>query len=388
MSGAEAWIDSGAASLTGPADGPGIVPPAGVLDRIGGLGTRAGVDAFATLAERAAIAGLRRQGQVSCGGASRLLPAADGWIAVTLARPGDHGSVPAWLEIDGTGWDDVAAAVGRRPVATLVERAVLLGLAVAAVPAEPPAVADPVTVRRLGDRSAAPRSTPLVVDLSSLWAGPLTARVLGDRGAAVVKVESAARPDGARRGPAAFYDRLHAGHRSAALDLGDDVGIATLRRLLHAADVVIEASRPRALDQLGVRPVPDDPTGPAVWVAITAHGRAGESARRVGFGDDAAAGGGLVAPTGAGPVFVADAIADPLTGLAAAAATLDLLDRPGRWFVDASLATTAAWVASGGGTGAWTTSDDPPPPPAVPPAPPAAALGADTVDVLAELGIR
>jgi crotonobetainyl-CoA:carnitine CoA-transferase CaiB-like acyl-CoA transferase len=51
-------------------------------------------------------------------------------------------------------------------------------------------------------------------------------------------------------------------------------------------------------------------------VSITAAGRAAE---RVGFGDDVAAGAGLVAWTDAGtPVFVGDAIADPLTGLAAA----------------------------------------------------------------------
>ena len=52
------------------------------------------------------------------------------------------------------------------------------------------------------------------------------------------------------------------------------------------------------------------------WVSITAYGRAVD---RVGFGDDVAAGSGLVAVDGDGhPVFAGDAIADPLTGLTAA----------------------------------------------------------------------
>src|SRR4029453_19173112 len=93
---------------------------------------------------------------------------------------------------------------------------------------------------------------PLVVDLSSLWAGPLCAHLLGLQGARVVKVESTGRPDGARRGPAAFFDLLHGGPRGVARDLRDPAGAACLRRLLAAADVVVEASRPRALRQLGI----------------------------------------------------------------------------------------------------------------------------------------
>ena len=51
-------------------------------------------------------------------------------------------------------------------------------------------------------------------------------------------------------------------------------------------------------------------------MSITASGR---DSPRVGFGDDVAAGAGLVACDQAGqPVFCGDALADPLTGLAAA----------------------------------------------------------------------
>ena len=59
----------------------------------------------------------------------------------------------------------------------------------------------------------------LVVDLSALWSGPLCAHLLTLAGARVVKVESASRLDGARRGPPAFFDLLHAGQESVVLDL-------------------------------------------------------------------------------------------------------------------------------------------------------------------------
>ncbi|GAB2869516.1 CoA transferase [Nocardioides pacificus] len=61
-------------------------------------------------------------------------------------------------------------------------------------------------------------------------AGPLCAHLLGLDGARVVKVESTTRPDGARRGPAAFFELLHAGHAQLTLDLATDVDV--LRELV------------------------------------------------------------------------------------------------------------------------------------------------------------
>ena len=135
----------------------------------------------------------------------------------------------------------------------------------------------------------------VVVDLSALWAGPLCGDLLARAGATVVKVESTQRPDGARRGPREFFDLLNGHKRSVALDLQSHDGVRVLHDLVRRADVVIEASRPRALAQLGV----DGPDlvragGPRVWVSITGYGRSGDAANRVAFGDDAAAAGGLV----------------------------------------------------------------------------------------------
>jgi len=157
-----------------------------------------------------------------------------------------------------------------------------------------------------------------------------------------VKVESVRRPDGARRGSIAFFDLLNGAKRALSLDLDRPAGRRRLHDLLATADVVIEGSRPRALRQLDVDADALLRAGPAAWVSITAHGRSTAAEHRVGFGDDAAVAGGLVAWEDGRPRFVADAIADPLTGLVAAAAALEALAAGGAWLLDVSLAGVAA----------------------------------------------
>jgi crotonobetainyl-CoA:carnitine CoA-transferase CaiB-like acyl-CoA transferase len=153
------------------------------------------------------------------------------------------------------------------------------------------------------------------VDFSALWAGPLCAHVLGLAGARVVKVETPQRPDGARRGNQGFYHLLHAGHRAVLLDPATAADRAALAALVAAADIVIESSRPRALAGFGLDAAAAVEQG-TIWVSITAAGR---DSTRVGFGDDVAAGAGLVACDERGhPVFCGDALSDPLTGLVAA----------------------------------------------------------------------
>jgi hypothetical protein len=410
-----AWAASGAMWLTGPPDGDPLGPPAGLVprlraigevlrDRAAALGASVAVDPLVLLGRRAAVSGLRRQGTTSCGGATRLLPAADGWVAVSLARSSDVELVPAWLELDAAPgpvdavWPVVASRVAGAPAAALVDRAALLGLPVAALPAtiSPPRPSSGcLPVRATAVDGAAPALPPdtldglLVADLSSLWAGPLAASLLAAAGATVVKVESTARPDGARRGPPAFFDLLNAGKRSVALDLRTDGGVRLLREVLTRADVVVEASRPRALEQLGI-----DAHAllagarPRVWVSITGHGRGGPGRERVGFGDDAAVAGGLVCWSDGRPHFCADAVADPTSGLVAAAAALDALAAGGRWLVDVAMSDVAAHLA-----GPTLPGGDPParaerprfdPPPDLGPAAP---LGAHTRSVLTEMGL-
>ena len=165
-------------------------------------------------------------------------------------------------------------------------------------------------------------------------------------GATVIKVESTTRPDGARQGPAAFFDLLNGRKRSVALDLDRPDGVRQLGELLAVADVVIEASRPRALEQMGIDAKGHLASGrPLVWVSITGYGRRAPERDWVAFGDDAAVAGGLVSWDGDGPVFCADAVADPTTGLVAAAAVVDALSRGGSWMLDVSLVGVAAHLA-------------------------------------------
>lgn len=330
------WRRSGLLALTG-ARAPQMcsLPLAscadGALAALAALGPGLHVEAgsgAALLGVRARIAGLTRQGAVSPGGTCHLLPCSDGHIAVNLARPDDWTMVPAWLEADcGTDWDAIAPWVAARPAVQLLERARLLGLAVAR--SAPPSPAPWLEVAGAGT-PASPRKAdgktrgPLVIDLSSLWAGPLCGQLLRQLGATVIKVESQARPDGARRGPPAFFDLLNAGKASVQLDLASPAGRAQLARLIDGADIVIEASRPRALRQMGVAAETWLATRAGrSWVSITGHGRAEPQAGWIAFGDDAGVGAGLselmYRATGE-RLICGDAIGDPLTGLHAALA--------------------------------------------------------------------
>jgi hypothetical protein len=77
-----------------------------------------------------------------------------------------------------------------------------------------------------------------------------------------------------------------------------------------------------------------------VVALVTAHGWASE---RVGFGDDAAVAGGLVAWGDDGtPRFAADAIADPLTGMVAARRIADAVGCGGQHRIEVALAEVAA----------------------------------------------
>jgi crotonobetainyl-CoA:carnitine CoA-transferase CaiB-like acyl-CoA transferase len=356
------WASSGLVWLTGHPDGPPLVPPGDAASLAGRIGSRLAaavpgedapgfdsvclnsvcLDTGALLAERAAFTGHRRQGRLSAGGASRLLPTSDGWAAVSCARPDDPSLLAALVgaELPDDPWPCVAAWLREHTGPELAERAGLLGLAAAPV--------DRATLPAL-PRAGRLRSPAglLVVDFSALWAGPLCAHLLTLAGADVVKVETPQRLDGARRGNSGFYDLLHAGQRSVLLDPATPAGRRALTGLVAAADIVIEASRPRALAGFGLdaRAAADQGT---IWVSITAAGR---ESPRIGFGDDVTAGAGLVAHDQAGePVFCGDALADPLTGLVAAELALSApADGRGMLFDVAMSGVVAATLAGPSG---------------------------------------
>ena len=383
------WAASGGMALTGEADGAPAASPApafGLLSAVAGelaavtrvTGAEVRADPGELVAGRAALSGFRRRGRVSAGGSARLLRAADGWCAVNLSRDDDVAAVPAIIGAlgvsgaGGAGADGVwgaleAAALGARAEA-LAGAAQLLGVPAAALPSGRPLrpssgrsgagrsgagaslAGPPGRVDRIAAPSAGARlAGAVVVDLSSMWAGPLCARLLGLAGADVIKVETPDRPDGARAGERRFFDWLHAGHRSVAVDFHSRAGRGVLAALLAAADVVIEASRPRALRQLGLAPELIPHRDGQVWLSITGYGRADSAlSGLVAFGDDAAVAGGLVGWSGddGAPVFCADAIADPLTGLCGALAVARSVAGGGGELIDLSMRAVAGCFAA------------------------------------------
>ncbi|SEH52080.1 CoA-transferase family III [Mycolicibacterium rutilum] len=326
-----------------------LAVPAAVLDRArrvaGSYETFTGVpvDAAELIGGRAALLDIAPRGRVSAGGASRLMRCRDGWCALTLSRPDDVAAVPALVGADAVDdpWDAVHRWVAGSDAADVTEQARLLGLPVAAL-AETPAEAPRVYPFGAATTTRGP-SGLLVADLSAMWAGPLCGQLLARAGATVVKVESAARPDGARSGPAPFFAWMNAKKLSYRVDFDEPDG---LRALLDVADVVIESSRPAALARRSLSPTDVSPRDGRVWLRITGHGTDDERGNWVAFGDDAAVSGGLVGADEHGPVFRGDAIADPLTGLEAALAVAQSLRSGGGELIEMSMAAVAATYAA------------------------------------------
>lgn len=286
-----------------------------------------GVSGAALLCERAVARGLRIGWRVSAGGGSRFFKTADGEIAINLARSDDREVLPALFEDAGFKVTDDVAIADRMRRATsghIVERGRCLGLAIAGTDE---AVSVPArTVLAEGPPRTGAPGQMRVLDLSALWAGPLAANLLHLAGAEVIKVESASRPDSMRSGDPDLFARLNGGKKSVCVDLARPGGAEQLRQLIDWADIVIEAARPRALRQLGILAETLVASRPGlVWITITGHGAQGAQADWVAFGDDAGVASGLSAEarriTGEAG-FVGDAIADPLTGIAAASAAM------------------------------------------------------------------
>jgi hypothetical protein len=294
-----------------------------------------GIRGSLLLSERAAINGYPRRGVVSPETSCRILPSSDGWIGLNLARSEDWELLPAWLRDDFTGdWPALARQLTTRKTAELVQRGRLLGIAVADATTVPKGRTAWYQLRHRSHSAQCRRSAPRVLDLSSLWAGPLCSHLWQRAGAEVIKVESTRRPDGARAGSQAFFELLNQGKQSLMLDLHTSDGQQALKRLIGQVDIVLEASRPRALRQMGIIAEDCIDANPGLtWVSITGYGRQEPQTHWIAYGDDAGVAAGLSAilhqVTGEW-LICGDAIADPLTGMHAA------------------LAGWASWLSGGG----------------------------------------
>lgn len=309
-----------------------------VEDASASWGRRIRVDAAGVL-DRGDELGLARPGLWSANRSARMVRAANGWLAVNLPRADDREMLPALLErrIGGDPWRALVKDARRWDCAALRDRALLLGLPVSMVgevaPGHPPVL---VERKGKGRRSGPPK----VIDLTSMWAGPLCAALLADAGAEVTRYESITRADPTRNAAPGFYRRLNGAKRCLAIDLH----APELADAIAEADILVTSARPRAFVGLGLAPEQVFERNPGlIWVAITGHGWAGEAGERIGFGDDAAAAGGLVRWTAGGaPRFVGDAVADPVTGMAAAAAAMREWVNGNGALVDVALARVAS----------------------------------------------
>jgi crotonobetainyl-CoA:carnitine CoA-transferase CaiB-like acyl-CoA transferase len=305
------------------------------------------------ICDRSGLRPLGPPGRTSPNGACRLVRATDGWIAVNLAREEDQDLVPAWLhgDVDEDPWALIERALPTRTRADLLSDARMLGLPVAAVgEVRSRSTVAPTVIE--GPMMTRPAGKPLkVVDLSALWAGPMCGAILAAMGADVVKVESVRRPDPTRTSMPEFFRRLNGAKTDVSIDFADPAHLAWLREEVMAAEVVISSARARAFRSLGFTPKERLRASPgSVWIAVTGYGWYGPDSDRVAFGDDAAAAGGLVRWTERGePHFIGDALADPLTGLAATIGALDALIWGGGRLVNAGMAHAAAGAAAEAG---------------------------------------
>jgi len=293
----------------------------------------------------------------SVGGSCYLMLTSDEqWVAINLARPEDHELLGIFFPTTLQSEDKINVSllrfqVRQCPANMLIEFAIDVGLPIAALDEVTNKYSLdelPITVQQFDKHlDLTPRSQLRVVDLSSLWAGPLCSHLLQRCGYAVTKVESRHRPDGARFGNPNFFAELDDGKDHVDIDFHSEHGINQLRKLIANADVVIEGSRPRAMQQLGIdaEQIVCE-AQPRVWLSITGYGRSGEAGQRVGFGDDCAVAGGLVVQTPDGPQFLGDAIADPISGLVAATGILRAIQRQKSCLIGVSLAESASWLNS------------------------------------------
>lgn len=265
---------------------------------------------------------LQTAGTMSANRSCYLLATQDASLAVNLPRADDWALLPAWLESgELEDWPAVAAALRRWPQEQALQRARCLGLAVA--PNQAAQSRTWAEVRRVGLARPVAGDRPFrVLDMSHLWAGPLCSLVLQQAGAQVIRLESPQRPDGARQGPAAFFQAINAGKQQQSQDLQQADERERFVAMLADVDLVIESARPRGLQQLGLDAEDLLRRHPGLsWLSITGYGRTTPQAHWVAFGDDAAVAGGLaqaMATQHGQPAFCGDAMADPLTGLHAA----------------------------------------------------------------------
>jgi crotonobetainyl-CoA:carnitine CoA-transferase CaiB-like acyl-CoA transferase len=148
-----------------------------------------------------------------------------------------------------------------------------------------------------------------VVDFSHFIAGPFATMILADMGAEVIKVEAPGKGDDLRRYPPVHPDLMHGApflwtnrnKRSVALDLKSEAGLDIARELIAQADVVVENFSSGVMKRLGLDYNSCRKLKPEIiYCSVSAYGREGAFADRLGFDPIAQVESGFVSMNGYG----------------------------------------------------------------------------------------
>jgi len=146
-----------------------------------------------------------------------------------------------------------------------------------------------------------------VVDFTHFIAGPFATMMLADMGAQVIKIEAPGRGDDFRQyppvhpqlGQGAPFLWANRNKRSVALDLKTPQGLAIARELVATADVLTENFSTGVMARLALDYESCARTNPRlVYCSVSAYGRDGEFADRLGFDPIAQAESGFVSMNG------------------------------------------------------------------------------------------
>lgn len=170
-----------------------------------------------------------------------------------------------------------------------------------------------------------PLADTKVLDLSRVLAGPFAGRMLCDLGAEVVKIEP---PDqdvtrfwGHKVGSiSGYYNQQNAGKRNVSIDLQKAEGIALLKKLAGAADILVENFRPGVMKRLGIDwPSLSEINPRLIMLSISGFGQDGPESQRAAYAPIIHAETGSIyrqaEKAGAHPVEMCMSIADTNAGL-------------------------------------------------------------------------
>jgi crotonobetainyl-CoA:carnitine CoA-transferase CaiB-like acyl-CoA transferase len=172
-----------------------------------------------------------------------------------------------------------------------------------------------------------------VVDFTQFVSGPFCSLFLADLGADVVKVEPPGKGDPYRDLGPEFFDTLgsqfvalNCGKRSLAVDFKVPRGLAVVRQLIAASDILVENSRPGALARAGLGYAQlHDEFPRLIYGSVSAYGATGPRANDGGFDLVLQAETGLMDLTGdpdGPPTRVGAPVLDILAGAICAAGIL------------------------------------------------------------------